>query len=230
MRIAVLDDDSSILELACSILNNAGHTAHPFSRGQDMLTSLKRESYDLLVLDLQVPDLSGGEILQWVREKLSPTLPILVLTNRSAEEDVVANLVAGADDYMIKPMRSHELVARVQALLRRAYPRNTIAERTEFGIYRFESGSGKISVNGVLVEMTQKEYDLTLLFFRNLDRALSRAYILEAIWSREGDVPSRTLDTHISRIRGKLELRPENGYRLTPVYSYGYRLEEVSKD
>ncbi|GGD00215.1 DNA-binding response regulator [Undibacterium terreum] len=203
---------------------------HPFLLGQDLLNELKRESYDLLVLDLLVPDVSGVEILQWVREKLPPTLPVLVLTNLSAEEEVVACLQMGADDYVVKPPRHSELVARVQALLRRAYPQTTVAERTQYGIYRFETGSGNISVNDVTVEMTQKEYDLTRLFFSNLNRALSRAHILEAIWSRDIDVPSRTMDTHISKIRAKLELRPENGYRLTPVYSYGYRLEEVGKD
>ncbi len=230
MRIAILDDDSSVLELACSILNGAGHTTHAFLRGQDMLASLRRESYDLLMLDLQVPDVSGGEILQWAREKLPAALPILVLTNRSAEEDVVANLLAGADDYMIKPMRSFELVARVKALLRRAYPGNALSEPAQFGAYRFEAGSGTISVNEVPVPVTPKEYELMLLFFRNLGRPLSRAYLLEAVWAREIDVPSRSLDTHISKIRAKLELRPENGYRLMPVYSYGYRLEEVNRE
>jgi DNA-binding response OmpR family regulator len=82
---------------------------------------------------------------------------------------------------------------------------------------------------GKQIEVTQKEFDLALLLFQNLGRPLSRAYILEAIWSRERDVPSRTMDTHVSRVRNKLQLKPENGFRLTPVYSYGYRLEQLPK-
>lgn len=193
-----------------------------------MLHQLRRESFDMLILDWQVPDLSGTEVLQWVREKLSTTLPVLFMTSRSAENDIIAGLDAGADDYMIKPLRRGELVARVQALLRRAYPGQTAEEISQFGVYKFETRACKASVNDVPVEMTQKEFDLALLLFRNLGRPLSRAYILEAVWTRDVDIPSRTMDTHISRVRSKLALRPENGYRLAPVYSYGYRLESVA--
>jgi DNA-binding response OmpR family regulator len=227
MRIAILDDDTSILELACTILTSAGHVCHPFTSGKEMLHQLRRESFDLLILDWQVPDLSGTEVLHWVREKLSPTLPVLFMTSRSGEDDIIAGLAAGADDYMIKPIRRGELVARVHALLRRAYPTQNTAEIVQFGIYQFETRASRVSVDNVPVEMTQKEFDLALLLFNNLGRPLSRAYILEAVWSRDIDIPSRTMDTHISRVRSKLNLRPENGYRLAPVYSYGYRLEQV---
>lgn len=228
MRIAILDDDNNLLELACAVLTAAGHVCHPFLSGKEMLHQLRRESYDLLILDWQVPDLSGTEILHWVREKLPSNLPVLFMTSRSGEDDIVAGLAAGADDYMVKPIRRAELVARVQALLRRAYPSQTAAEIIQFGPYQFEARAGRVSVKGVPVELTQKEFDLALLLFQNIGRPLSRAYILEAVWSRDIDIPSRTMDTHVSRVRSKLELRPENGYRLAPVYSYGYRLEQVT--
>lgn len=228
MRIAILDDDATILEFVCTILSSAGHTCHSFESGKEILHQLRRESYDILILDWQVPDLSGTEVLHWVREKLSLTLPVLFMTGRSSEDDIIAGLEAGADDYMIKPIRSGELIARVNALLRRAYPAQTADEHLLFGPYKFELRSGRISVNNSPVEMTRKEFDLAVLLFRNLDRPLSRAYILEAVWSRDIDVPSRTMDTHISRVRNKLTLMPENGYRLAPVYSFGYCLEQVS--
>jgi len=193
-----------------------------------MLVQLRRELYDMLVIDWQVPDLSGAEVLRWAREKLPPTLPVLFMTSRSGEDDIVAGLAAGADDYMIKPIRRGELVARVQALLRRAYPSQSAIEQIQFGNYIFESRTGRLTMSGVDIEVTQKEFDLALLFFRNLGRPLSRAYILEAVWSRDVEVPSRTMDTHVSRVRSKLQLRPENGFRLAPVYSYGYRLEQIS--
>ncbi|TDK65301.1 response regulator transcription factor [Sapientia aquatica] len=227
MRIAVLDDDTNLLELVSTILNSAGHSVHPFNSGKDMLHNLRRDSYDMLILDWQVPDLNGTEVMHWVREKLPANLPILFMTSRSGEDDIVAGLAAGADDYMIKPIRRGELVARVQALLRRAYPNQHMPEHLEFGQYVFETRSARLTIAGELVELTQKEFDLALLLFRNLGRPLSRAYILEAVWSRDIEIPSRTMDTHISRVRSKLHLRPENGFRLAPVYSYGYRLEQM---
>jgi DNA-binding response OmpR family regulator len=228
MRIAVLDDDRSQTDLVCQVLTAAGHICHPFTSGKEMLAQLRRELYDMLVIDWQVPDLSGAEVLRWAREKLPPTLPVLFMTSRSGEDDIVAGLAAGADDYMIKPIRRGELVARVQALLRRAYPSQSAVEQIQFGNYIFESRTGRLSMSGTEIEVTQKEFDLALLFFRNLGRPLSRAYILEAVWSRDVEVPSRTMDTHVSRVRSKLQLRPENGYRLAPVYSYGYRLEQIT--
>ncbi|MFJ2989371.1 response regulator transcription factor [Collimonas sp. NPDC087041] len=228
MRIAVLDDDPSQTDLVCQVLTSSGHTCHPFQSGKEILNQLRRESYDMLVLDWQVPDLSGPEVLRWVRDKLPRTIPVLFITSRSGEDDIVEGLAAGADDYMIKPIRRSELVARVQALLRRAYPIQNSSEQIVFNDYLFETRSGRLTLAGKPIEITQKEFDLALLFFRNLGRPLSRAYILEAVWSRDVDIPSRTMDTHVSRVRSKLQLRPENGYRLAPVYSYGYRLEQLT--
>lgn len=228
MRIAVLDDDRSQTDLVCQVLSSAGHVCFPFQSGKELQNQLRRESYDMLVIDWQVPDLDGAEILRWAREKLPANLPVLFMTSRSGEDDIVAGLAAGADDYMIKPIRRGELVARVQALLRRSYPHQNTVEQIQFGNYIFEVRTGRVTMNSALVELTQKEFDLALLFFRNLGRPLSRAYILEAVWARDIEIPSRTMDTHVSRVRTKLQLRPDNGFRLAPVYSYGYRLEQIS--
>jgi DNA-binding response OmpR family regulator len=228
MRIAVLDDDRNQSELVCQVLTSAGHSCHAFSSGKEILNQLRRESYDMLIIHWQVPDVSGAEVLRWARERLPSNLPVLFMTSRSGEDDIVAGLSAGADDYMIKPIRRGELVARVQALLRRAYPTQNAVEQIKFGQYVFEVRTGRLTMKGNPVELTQKEFDLALLFFRNIGRPLSRAYILEAVWARDVEVVSRTMDTHVSRVRSKLQLRPEQGYRLAPVYSYGYRLEQLS--
>ena len=229
MRIAVLDDDRTQTDLVCQVLTTAGHSCHPFQSGKEILSQLRRDNFDMLIIDWQVPDLSGADVLRWVREKLPVTLPVLFMTSRSGEDDIVAGLAAGADDYMIKPIRRGELLARVQALLRRAYPTQTAVEQIRFNQYTFEPRTGRLTIDGQPAELTQKEFDLALLLFRNLGRPLSRAYILEAVWLRDIEIPSRTMDTHISRVRTKLRLRPENGFRLAPVYSYGYRLEQVSE-
>lgn len=228
MRIAVLDDDRTQTDLVCQVLSASGHSCVPFQSGKEILLQLRRDNFDMLIIDWQVPDLSGADVLRWVREKLPPSLPVLFMTSRSSEDDIVAGLAAGADDYMIKPIRRGELVARVQALLRRAYPTQTVVEQIRFSQYVFEPRTGRLTVDGQSAELTQKEFDLALLLFRNLGRPLSRAYILEAVWLRDIEIPSRTMDTHISRVRTKLQLRPENGFRLAPVYSYGYRLEQVT--
>lgn len=228
MRIAVLDDDCSQAQQVCESLASAGYACHVFQSSKELLGQLRRDSVDLLIMDWQVPNLNGAEVVREIREKVASELPVLFFTGRFGEDDIVAALAAGASDYMIKPLRRSELIVRVQAQLRRSYPAQTAAELIQFGQYVFETRSSRLMVDGVAVELTQKEFDLALLLFRHLGRPLSRAYILETVWSRDGDIPSRTMDTHMSRIRNKLNLRPENGYRLLPVYSYGYRLEQVA--
>jgi DNA-binding response OmpR family regulator len=227
MRIAVLDSDRSQADLICQVLTTAGHICQSFDSGRDLLGQLRKDAYDMLILDWQVADLSGVEVLRRAKEKMPANSPMMFLTNSSGEDDIVAGIGAGADDYMIKPLRRGELVARVQALLRRAYPAQNGAEQLQFGPYVFETRPGRLLMDGAVIEVTHKEFYLALLFFRNIGRPLSRAYIHEAVWIRETALPSRTMDTHVSRVRNKLQLRPENGFRLVPVYSYGYRLEKL---
>ena len=227
MRLAVLTRDTAELELICSALNSAGHVTLAYRTGSDLLQHIRRDAPELLVLDWQTTDLAPSEVLIGVREKSQTAIPALLMTGRSVEDDIVAGLTAGANDYLIKPIRKSELVARVQVLLRLAYPDLHMPENLEFGRYLFETRAAHLTIAGAPVDLTQKEFDLGLLLFRNLGRPLSRAYLLETVWSRHADIPSRTLDTHISRVRNKLQLTPENGFRLAPVYSYGYRLEQT---
>jgi DNA-binding response OmpR family regulator len=232
MRIAILDDDESLVEVITLLLEKVGFSCHGFTGGRALLKTLRRESFDLLVLDWSVPDISGTEVLAWVRANLVQRVPVLLVTGRASENDIVEGLSAGADDYMIKPLRASELVARVQALLRRAYPAAT-QDQIVFGHYRFEASRNEVRADlsgGPRVAiMTQKEFDLALLLFRNVGRPLSRSHIREVVWGRDTEIPSRTMDTHVSRIRSKLDLRPENGFRVVPVYSYGYRLDKVAE-
>ena len=227
MRIVVLDNDRSQADLICQVLTGAGHACQAFDSAKEMLAMLKKDSCDMLILDWQVADLSGVEVVRRAKEKLPSHAPIMFVTGNSGEDDIVAGIGAGADDYMIKPLRRGELLARVQALLRRAYPSQNGAEQLQFGQYVFETRPGRLLRDGSVIGVTHKEFYLALLFFRNIGRPLSRAYIHEAVWIRETALPSRTMDTHVSRVRNKLQLRPENGFRLVPVYSYGYRLEKM---
>lgn len=228
MRIAALDDDEAQAETVSRLLTEAGHTCQSFHIGKALIAALRRETYDLLVLDWNLPDMTGLDAIAWARENLTSPPPILLLTGRSDEGDVVHGLNAGADDYVIKPVQPSILLARVNALLRRAYPEGGGAIET-FGDYDFNIPAETATMRGEAVTLTAKEFGLALLLFRNTHRALSRAHILEVIWGRNPDLPTRTLDMHISRIRTKLNLRPEHGFRLAPVYSYGYRLERLEE-
>lgn len=227
MRIVVLDNDRSQSELICQVLTSAGHVCHGYTTGKELLGQLRKDSYDMLIMEWQVADMAGADVVRRAREKMPANAPVLFMTNSSGEDDIVAGLDAGADDYMIKPLRRSELVTRTQALLRRAYPTQNGAEQLQFGQYIFETRPGRLLMDGAVLDVTHKEFYLALLFFRNLGRPLSRAYIHEAVWVRDTEVPSRTMDTHVSRVRNKLQLKPENGFRLVPVYSYGYRLEKL---
>jgi DNA-binding response OmpR family regulator len=230
MRIAALEDDKAQREALAEFINAAGYACRSFSASKPLLAALRHETFDLLILDWNIPDLSGIEVLNWVRGNLSPPPPCLLLTSRQSEEDIVAGLNAGADDYITKPVQSSVLLARVNAVLRRARPTqpDSLAER--HGDYIFNPSGETVTIGGETVVLTSKEFCLARLLFRNLHRPLSRAYLLETVWGRNPDLPTRTLDMHISKIRVKLGLRPDRGFRLTSVYSYGYRLERLTLD
>ena len=228
MRIAALDDDDAQREAIARVLVSGGHNCQCFSLAAPLIASLRRETFDLLILDWNVPDMSGLDVLGWALKNLTPCPPVLLLTSRSAEADVVSGLNAGADDYVVKPVQPGVLLARVNAILRRSYPDRAAGGIETYGEYRFNLPAEQVTMRGELLTLTAKEFSLALLLFRNVHRALSRGHILEAIWGRNPDLPTRTLDMHISRIRTKLALRPQNGFRLAPVYSYGYRLEQLT--
>ena len=226
MRIALLEDDTDQAAFVQALLERAGHTVHLFASGRALAADLSRESYDLLILDWQVPDLSGYQVLRALRAQFGDATPVLFLTHRDAEEDIVQALEAGADDYVVKPPRPQELLARVNALLRRGR-RGGESGAIEYPPYSLNIEGRTVMVRGRPAQLTQKEFELALFLFRNLGKVSSRAHILEAVWGRGSEIGTRAVDTHLSRLRSRLAIGPENGLRLTPVYGYGYRLEPV---
>lgn len=192
----------------------------------ELLQRLSLDPYDLLVLNVQRPE-DETNLVQLVREQVLATVPILCITGSANEDEIIASLDVGANDYMFRPIRRRDLVTRVLVLLRRAYPFRADDEQLHFGPYIFEPRRGRITIMGKPVDVTRKEFDLALLFFRNLDRPLSRALIVETVWGGNPPEMSRTMDTHVSRVRHKLGLIPGRGYRLAPVYGFGYRLDQV---
>jgi DNA-binding response OmpR family regulator len=229
MRIAILEDDPALADQMLHALQGAGHGGQLFRTGAALVTALRRDTFDMLVLDWNLPDMSGVDVLGWARDHLESVPPVLFVTSRGDEADIVRALDLGADDYVVKPIKVAELQARVGALLRRSFPVQA-ADFQQFGDIRFDVGRQTVLIGGEEIVVTNKEFSLALLLFQNLDRPLSRAYLLDKIWGVSPDLQTRTLDAHVSRIRSKLKLRPEAGYRLAPVYSYGYRLEKVAEE
>lgn len=231
MRVVALDDNVEDLGLIKSTLHAIGHDCHVFTEGAALKRELQRETFDLMILDWHLPDTTGPEIVRWARGNLKERIPVLLVTNRHQERDIVEGLASGADDFMAKPIRVGELTARVQALLRRVYMELRFTTPQTWGRYRFLPASEQLEINGNPVALTQKEFHLAWILFRNMGRMLTRQYLLEAIWSTNNplgtDLMSRSLDTHISRVRSVLGLRPANGYRLTAVYGQGYRFDVI---
>ena len=227
MRIAVLEDDKDQVELMQSWFKDVGHKCQAYGSGSEFKTVLKRETFDLLVVDWNLPDTTGPEILSWVRESLDWRIPVLFVTSRDLEEDIVYALEHGADDYMTKPVKQQETLARITALERRSQPASDLATTLKEGLFEFDLANRNVRIGTNTVTLTNKEFDLALLLFRNPGRLLSRNYILEKVWGTNAELSTRTVDTHISRVRSKLGIKPDNGVRLNAVYNHGYRLESL---
>ncbi len=208
-------------------LEAVGHTVQHFADGKSFMAGIAGQDFELLVMDWILPDIGGDEVLSWVREHIDWTIPVIFVTQRDSEEDVVYVLEKGADDYMTKPVKPLEMLARITALGRRAIPDSHASDVLEFPPFQFQQNSRSLICDGKAIELTQKEYDLALYVFRNAGRLLSRGHLLESVWGRNADLNTRTVDTHISRIRNKLGLSAERGWRLSAVYQHGYRLERM---
>ncbi|ATE67412.1 DNA-binding response regulator [Rhizorhabdus dicambivorans] len=230
MRIAVLDDEATARAFVTQTLIEAGHFAYEFPNARTLVTRLRQDTFDLVILDWNMPDKSGPEIITWMRENMDKPVPSLLLTNRNSDADIVAGLDAGADDYVIKPVQPPVLLARIAAIHRRTGPREATGANETYGPYQLQPARQTVIVDGETIVLTAKEFELAATLFRNMHRPLSRSYLLEIVWGRNPDLPTRTLDAHISRIRAKLGIRPERGFRLVPVYSYGYRLEPLEPE
>lgn len=228
MQIASLEDDLDQARHIQQVLDSAGYTCHSYQRSRDLLAALRGQSFDLIMLDWQVPDMDGDEVLRRLRTTLGMQVPIIFVTSRSQEADLVQGLQAGADDYVIKPLRPAELLARVAALLRRSQAAQPDHAPFSVASYRIDPAARTIALHDTAITLAPKEFELAQLFFRNVGRLLSRDVLAESVWNREIPATSRTLDTHLSNIRQKLQLRPENGVRLASSYALGYRLETVN--
>ena len=225
MHILLVDDNDQQREMIGLWLTSGGHTFDASATQTAFLERLSQTRGDLLLVDWSLPDGSGAEILQWVRSNLGWDTPAMVLTANEEEETVVEALRAGADDYVSKKVKPKELLARITAVTRRVTP--VALTLTRLDVYEADTVQQRLSVNQEAIALTQKEFDLATYLLQNPDKLLSRDHLLNAIWGLNTDVDTRTVDTHISRLRKKLMLDGTHGWRLAPIYGYGYRLQRA---
>lgn len=225
MKVFILEDDQDQAQLMQHWLEQKGHECQLFIHGRDFIERLPYDQPDLVILDWNLPTLSGIEILNWIRSSDYSDLPVIFATTRDQDEDLVEALDLGADDYLVKPIKEAELIARAQALYRR-YSK-TSEQQQCFKPYQFNNNEDVVTYQDKSVKLTAKEFQLAYYFFNNPDRLISRDYLLETIWTKNAAITTRTIDTHISRLRKKLQLDGSTGWKLISVYHKGYRLIHI---
>lgn len=226
MRVALLEDELEQARNIQTLLADNDHRCDAFQTGQSFLSAIAHHSYDLLILDWQIPDMDGIEVLTNLRAQFNWPIPVVFLTQRDSEENIVQALDAGADDYLAKPARPAELLARINALVRRSNP-DTDREKLTFGAFSIDIQTRVIHLHGEPLALTDKDFDLALFLFQNQGRLLTRELLLERVWGVTRDINTRTVDTHMSRLRRRLGVKPENGFRIKTIYQRGYRLEAM---
>ncbi len=228
MRLALLSSDTRYASDIQKALHGAGHAVHLYHYAQDLQRDLARESFDLLLIDGSA--IFGG-IPRYLRRILRVTgLDVaLMLINGQDDERLLADVFAlGADDYIRHGVSTREIRGRVEAVLRRHHPAHYRSDaQLCHRPYTFDLEARTVHLLDTEITLTDKEFDLAVFLFRNQGRVFSRGHLLEAIWRSRGSVLTRTVDTHISRIRKRLMINEEHGFRLVSAYGTGYRLERL---
>jgi two-component system response regulator RegX3 len=225
MHIGIAEDDVDQAALLGLWLEGGQHSHKVFESAASFIEGLKRERFDLLLVDWMLPDGTGADVLSWARQNLGWDLPVIVVTARDDEETVCTALRAGADDYVVKPPQPLALLARIEAVARRVRPGGLPVLR--MGAYEIDVQRHRLAIEGETISLTQKEFDLAVYLFQNPGKLMSRDHLLNKVWGVNTEVDTRTVDTHISRLRKKLSLDGSKSWRLVPVYGYGYRFDRV---
>lgn len=231
-RVLLIEDDRDIAGLVGMHLGDEGYEVVTFHDGSEGLAAAKAQNFDLLVLDLMLPGTDGLTICRELRNR-ERYLPILMLTAKSSELDRVLGLELGADDYLTKPFSIRELVARVKALLRRAEamgsqesPANTTSPLLHCGEMQIDAERRSVTIAGSAVDLTAKEFDLLYYFASHPGRVYSRIQLLDQVWGYGHEGYEHTVNSHINRLRGKIEQDPANPRYILTVWGVGYKFAE----
>ncbi len=223
--IFVVEDEPSFVEALIIGLTREGFKVETATDGADALARFDDVAPDLVLLDVMLPKVSGIDVCRQLRKKSQ--VPIIMVTAKSAEIDTVVGLEVGADDYVTKPYRIRELVARIRALLRRASTGDDTArmmsDRIEVGGVELDPTEHDVSVDGETLTLPLKEFELLHLLLANAGRVLPRDTLIDRIWGHDYVGDTKTLDVHIKRLRGKIESDPANPIRITTIRGLGYK-------
>jgi two-component system response regulator RegX3 len=223
-RILIVEDEPSLSDPLSFLLQREGYETEIAADGRAALTSFDRAGADLVLLDLMLPGLPGTEVCRELRTRSN--VPIIMLTAKDSEVDIVVGLELGADDYVTKPYSSRELLARIRAVLRRRIDLDVDDDGVvEVGSVRMDVERHSVAVEGREVNMPLKEFELLELLLRNAGRVLTRGQLIDRVWGSDYFGDTKTLDVHIKRIRSKIEQKPSEPERLVTVRGLGYRFE-----
>ena len=231
-KVLVVDDEVHILELVKYNLSQGGYEVVTAESGEEAVECLKKDEFQLVLLDWMLPKMDGIEVLQWIR--LNPTtkkLPVILLTAKSDEISKVVGLEVGADDYLSKPFGVHELMARIKALLRRAeysiQPQESSKAEDEIRIEHITINKTRrtVVVHGQEIELSMKEFDLLYLLINNRGIVFSREKLLESVWGYDYSGETRTVDVHISNLRKKIEEDESHPAYIKTVRGVGYKFQ-----
>jgi two-component system, OmpR family, response regulator ResD len=226
--VLVVDDEPTIVEIVSRYLERAGFEAHGAADGPEALRLAEQHRPDLVVLDVMLPGFDGIEVMRRLHERPGPPTPVILLTARGEENDRLVGLRHGADDYVVKPFSPNELVARVEAVLRRVAPPAKLEEAAppiEHGPLRVEPATRRVFLDGEELSLTMREFDLLAYLAARPGRVFSRDQLMEAVWEYPFFTDTSTVTVHIRRLRAKLDDDPAEPRFIETVWGVGYRFK-----
>ena len=224
-RILIVEDEPALSEPLSYLLTREGYETTVVDDGLAAVSAFDQSGADLVLLDLMLPGLSGTEVCRELRQRSS--VPIIMLTAKDSEVDIVVGLELGADDYVTKPYSTRELLARIRAVLRRQTDDSDLDDGVlTAGTVRMDVDKHQVTVEGREIAMPLKEFELLELLLRNAGRVLTRGQLIDRVWGADYFGDTKTLDVHVKRIRSKIETDPSNPRMLVTVRGLGYRFED----
>ena len=226
-KILIIEDEASFSEALSFLLQKEGYSINIADNGKDGLEQFKSQDFDLVLLDLMIPEMSGIEVCRAIRS--TSQVPIIMLTAKDSEIDKVVGLELGADDYVTKPYSSRELVARIKAVLRRgSIEPDSLSDNSgvhEVAGIRMDTERHQVSVHGKQIALPLKEFELLEFLLRNAGRVLTRGQLIDRVWGGDYYGDTKTLDVHIKRLRSKIESDPANPVLIQTIRGLGYKFE-----